>query len=95
MNSCANTTTNPNKKEIQKTVYASDIIPFFDHWKLILGDGSSAGFVNNFENKNFFYTTKDSISDRIVYKAPNGGDIQKQYKDGNYAEVCFKQQAFL
>ena len=46
----------PIKEETKKTVYASDIIPFFDHWKLILGDGSNAGIANNFENKDFFYT---------------------------------------
>lgn len=82
LNSCSNTAKEPNtstglstgKKEVQKTVYASDIIPFFEHWKLILGDGSNAGIANNFEHKDFFYTTNDGASDWIVYKAPNGGD---------------------
>jgi len=72
----ANTSTplSTSKIDAQKTVYASDVIPFFDHWKLILGDGSNAGIANNFENKDFFYTANDGNSDWIVFKAPNGGD---------------------
>lgn len=62
-----------NNKEAQETIYASDITPFFDHWKLILGDGSNVGIANNFENKDFFYTANDG-EDWVVYKAPNGGD---------------------
>ncbi|SNQ42468.1 Alginate lyase, family PL7_5 [Cellulophaga lytica] len=70
----ATTTASTNKKEVENTVYASTVIPFFDHWKLILGDGSNAGIANNFENKDFFYTTNDGKDNWIVFKAPNGGD---------------------
>ena len=62
------------KEEAQETVYASDVIPFFDDWNLILGDGSNAGNVNDFEHKDFFFTENDADSDWIVYKAPNAGD---------------------
>ena len=62
------------KKETQKTKYASDIIPFFDHWKLILGDGSNVGHAHNFEHEDFFYTAVDNSGDWVVYKAPNAGD---------------------
>ncbi|MFK7968849.1 MAG: polysaccharide lyase family 7 protein [Bacteroidia bacterium] len=62
------------KAELVKAAYPSDVIPFFDHWKLILGDGSNAGFANNFEHKDFFYATHDGKQDWIVYKAPNAGD---------------------
>ena len=82
LTSCNNTPkkTNPStspsasQNETQKTVYASDVIPFFDHWKLILGDGSNAGFATNFENKDFFYTANDGNTAWVVFKAPNGGD---------------------
>ncbi|MGH1435548.1 MAG: polysaccharide lyase family 7 protein [Lewinella sp.] len=74
LNSCSNTANETSEEEVQKTVYASDVIPFFDHWKLILGDGSNAGFANNFEHKDFFYTANDGESDWVVYKAPNAGD---------------------
>ncbi|WP_282148030.1 polysaccharide lyase family 7 protein [Algibacter lectus] len=77
-NSCKNATKNEAKEvtteKVTKTVYASDVIPFFDDWKLILGDGSNVGIVNNFENKDFFYTANDGKNDWIVFKAPNGGD---------------------
>ncbi|QXP65658.1 polysaccharide lyase family 7 protein [Polaribacter sp. AHE13PA] len=62
------------EKEVAKTVYPSDVIPFFDHWKLILGDGSNAGIANNFENKDFFYATNDKKEDWVVFKSPNGGN---------------------
>lgn len=81
LNSCNKTAKKTNKNETQKTVYASEIIPFFDHWKLILGDGSNVGFANNFENKDFFYTAKDENGDWIVFKAPNGGDTHGTSKN--------------
>ncbi len=68
------TKSNTHTEEAIKTIYASDVIPFFDHWKLILGDGSNAGFANNFENTDFFYTTNDGKNDWVVFKAPNAGD---------------------
>ena len=65
----------PNqKKEAQKIVYASDVIPFFDHWNLILGDGSNAGQANNFSHEDFFYTANDGTRNWVVFKAPNSGD---------------------
>lgn len=62
------------KKEVQKNVYPSDVILFSNHWNLILGDGSNAGHPNNFEHKDFFYTTNDGNNDWVVFKTPNGGD---------------------
>ena len=74
LSSCKNVTKEQTKKRVVKTVYASDVIPFFDHWKLILGDGSNAGVANDFENKDFFYTASDGHQNWVVYKTPNGGD---------------------
>jgi hypothetical protein len=78
LNSCSNTAKETKKTEAQKTVYASDITPFSNHWNLILGDGSNVGHPNNFENKDFFYTANDGNPDNnqnwVVYKAPNAGD---------------------
>ncbi|GJM35480.1 MAG: hypothetical protein DHS20C18_44810 [Saprospiraceae bacterium] len=74
LNSCSNTAKEPKKKEAQKTVYASDVIPFFNHWNLILGDGSNAGQADNFEHEDFFYTANDGEKDWVVYKTPNAGD---------------------
>ncbi len=78
VNSCKKSTTSTtptaDKSETQKTTDANDVIPFFDHWKLILGDGSNVGIANNFENKDFFYTTTDDHGDWVVFKAPNAGN---------------------
>ena len=73
LSSCGKTVKKTDKKEAQKTVYASDVIPFFDHWKLVLGDGANAGIANNFENKDFFYTENDAKGNWVVFKAPNAG----------------------
>ena len=73
LSSCGKTVKKTDKKEVQKTVYASDVIPFFDHWKLVLGNGENAGIANNFENKDFFYTENDASGNWVVFKAPNAG----------------------
>ncbi len=69
--SCSNTTT---EEPETKVVYASEVIPFFDDFKLILGDGSNAGQPTGFENKDFFFTENDGDQDWVVYKTPNGGN---------------------
>ncbi len=72
--SCKEKTKQVKKETVEAVTYASDVIPFFDHWKLILGDGSNAGKAIDYENKNFFYTVKDDNKDWVVFKAPNSGD---------------------
>ena len=74
LNGCSNTTKEPDKTATQKTVYPSDIIPFFNHFSLILGDGSNVGQPIDFENKDFFFTTNDGNQDWVVYKTPNAGN---------------------
>ena len=54
----------------QKSAYPSDVIPFFDHFNLILGDGSNAGQAINFEHEDFFYTANDGTQDWVVFKTP-------------------------
>jgi len=71
--SCKNESKDSNKDEVQKPLYASDVIPFFDNFKLILGDGSNVGKPLDFENKDFFYTETDNTGDWVVFKAPNAG----------------------
>ncbi len=72
--SCSTSSQEPAKKETQKKVYPSDVISFFDHWNLILGDGSNSGVANNFEQKDFFYTANEDKKNWVVYKTPNAGD---------------------
>lgn len=74
LNSCSNTTKESKMKEVQKTLYASEVIPFFEHWNLILGDGSNAGKATNFEHEDFFFTVNDGQNNWVVFKTPNSGD---------------------
>jgi len=74
LNSCSNTSGTPSEKEDQQNTYPSDVISNFNHWNLILGDGSNAGQAINFEQEDFFYTANDSQGDWVVYKTPNAGN---------------------
>lgn len=74
LSDCANPDKPPKEAETSQTAYPSDIIPFFNDWHLILGDGSNVGHANDFEHKDFFFTANDEDGDWIVYKAPNSGD---------------------
>ena len=71
----SSTDSEANNQKANQTNYPSDVMPsFYDHWKLILGDGTNAGVPNNFENKDFFYANSDGGDNWIVYKTPNAGD---------------------
>ncbi len=66
--------TTSNVGDAAEVTYANDIIPFFQQWNLILGDGSNMGQATHFENKNFFYATSDDKADWVVFKSPNAGN---------------------
>ena len=53
--------------------YASDVIQFFDKWKMLLGDGTTVDSLINYENSDFFYVQNDGEKDWVVYKTPNSG----------------------
>ncbi|NNK89714.1 MAG: polysaccharide lyase family 7 protein [Saprospiraceae bacterium] len=71
---CSNTAKETRNDKTEQTSYPSKIIPFFNHWNLILGDGSNAGQAIDFVHKDFFYATTDDKTDWVVFKAPNAGD---------------------
>ncbi len=60
-----------------KTVYPSDVIPFFDKWTITLGDGESVKDLVNYEKKDFFYTVNENGTNWVVYKTPNSGVTTK------------------
>ncbi|XMO85737.1 polysaccharide lyase family 7 protein [Algibacter sp. AS12] len=74
LSSCNNGAKKTETLETEKSIYASDVISFFNDWKLILGDGSNVGKAINFEHKDFFYTENDGENNWVVFKAPNAGD---------------------
>lgn len=77
LNSCADTKTKtleaPTKEATEKTVYPSDVLPFMDKFRILLGDGTSTDKLVNYQKKDFFYVTNDGKTDWVVYKTPNSG----------------------
>lgn len=72
--SCSNKVEDkPAKDQVTKTVYPSDVIPFMDEFKILLGDGTRADSLVNYEDKTFFYTANENNVDWVVYKTPNKG----------------------
>lgn len=57
--------------------YPSDVIPFFEKWKMLLGDGKNIDDLVKYENKDFFYAHNDGNVDWVVYKTPNAGITSK------------------
>ena len=60
------------KREIESK-YPSDVIPFMDQWKILLGDGTYKDSLVNYEKKDFFYVINENETDWVVYKTPNSG----------------------
>jgi len=77
LNSCMNTANESDSKKSKTTTYPSDVIPFMDEWKILLGDGTNVDNLVNYEDKNFFSTTNDGKRDWVVYKTPNSGVTSK------------------
>jgi len=55
------------------TKYPSDVIPFMDEWRILLGDGTRTDKLADYEKKEFFYVSNDGKTDWVVYKTPNSG----------------------
>ena len=71
---CTGTSKKSTNSESLETVYPSDISSVFNHFNLILGDGSNTGQPIDFNHEDFFFTAKDGNTDWIVYKTPNAGN---------------------
>jgi hypothetical protein len=70
---CSNTAKKNQNKESTEVVYPSDVIPFMDKFKILLGDGTHKDDLANYEKKDFFYVSNDGETDWVVYKTPNSG----------------------
>ncbi len=88
LSSCQNSQSNSTDEIKSKSVdsssasaknemFPSDVIPFMDQFKVLLGDGSKSSKLVGFKNDDFFYTAKEGGKDYIVYKAPNSGVTSK------------------
>jgi len=75
--SCADTKkkiAGDNTENIAMGTSANDVIPFFEHWNLISGNGTNVGPAMNYQDKDYFYTTKEGNEDWVVFKTPNAGN---------------------
>lgn len=52
--------------------YPSDVLSFFDKWRITLGDGSTVKDLLNYEHEDYFYPAHDGYY-WVVYKSPNSG----------------------
>jgi hypothetical protein len=53
--------------------FPSDVIPFMDEFKILLGDGTHNDSLVNYAKDDFFYVENDGTTDWVVYKTPNSG----------------------
>ncbi|MFY0712996.1 polysaccharide lyase family 7 protein [Seonamhaeicola sp. NFXS20] len=53
--------------------YPSEVIPFMEKWKILLGDGTRTDSLLNFEKEGFFYVEHEDNTNWVVYKTPNSG----------------------
>lgn len=65
---------NRSKSNDSDVLYPSDVISFFQHWNLILGDGSNIGKAIDVKDSNYFYTQSDQQGNWVVFKSPNAGN---------------------
>lgn len=78
LQSCKNEKKPQLEIKATKTVkYPSDVIPFMDKFKILLGDGTRSENLVGFQKEDFFYVKNDGIADWVVYKTPNSGITSK------------------
>ena len=82
LSSCASKDKAPKSEaktdKIAQTKYPSDVLPYFDKWKILLADGTTTDNLLDYEDKEFFYAQNDgSLQEWIVYKTPNSGITSK------------------
>ena len=73
-----NESKSPTTQAVAKKMSApSDVIPFMDKFKILLGDGTNENSLVDYQDKNFFYTAKEGSTEWVVYKTPNAGVTSK------------------
>jgi hypothetical protein len=74
LNSCTNTA---KQADVNEAVYPSNVIPFMDKFKMLMGDGTNVDNLVNFQSDKFFYVKNDGETNWVVYKTPNSGVTSK------------------
>ncbi|WP_299118874.1 polysaccharide lyase family 7 protein [uncultured Winogradskyella sp.] len=81
MNSCGDDTKKSNEEVSKAKIYPSDVIPFMDKWKILLGDGTHVDDLVNYQKDDFFYVEKENGTNWVVYKTPNAGITSRTSKN--------------
>jgi len=72
-NSKAGADTESKVSDKNKKKYPSDVMPYMDKWKILLGDGTNVDNLIDYEKEGFFYVANDGKTDWVAYKTPNSG----------------------
>ena len=78
--SCKNNSevkTDSSSNEEKSVKYPSDVLPFLNEWKILLGDGTYVDSLENYQKEDFFYVVSEDKVDWVVYKTPNSGITSK------------------
>ena len=70
-------TTEKKLQEVAEVKYPSDVLPFLDKWKILLGDGSKSKKLVNYEKEGFFYDQNEGETGWVIFKTPNSGTTSK------------------
>lgn len=73
LNNCSSSNKESTGQSEQEHLYPSDVLPFMDQWKILLGDGTSTDDLVNYEASDFFYVATEDQTNWVVYKTPNSG----------------------
>jgi len=73
LSGCINSAKQSNVKDSLSIIYPSDVIPFMEQWKILLGDGTHVEDLVSYQKKDFFYVENDGTTNWVVYKTPNAG----------------------
>ncbi len=68
-------------KTIAEKKFPSDVIPFMEEWKILLGNGDKSKKLVGYGNDDFFYAETEGDTDWVVYKTPNSGTTSKTSKN--------------
>lgn len=74
---CLETAKKDTSEDTETTIYPSDVIPFMDEFKILLGDGTRTDDLVDYEKEGFFYVENEGDTDWVVYKTPNSGVTSK------------------
>ncbi|MEL6988406.1 MAG: polysaccharide lyase family 7 protein, partial [Bacteroidota bacterium] len=70
--SCTDNKIGDSNEITKQQMLPNEVLPIFQYWNLILGDGSNAGKATKIEHKDYFYVSQDG--EWVVFKTPNAGN---------------------